>query len=126
MNLSSSHNAIELRGVSFSYKKETPILNIPEFKVARGEKIFVYGSSGSGKTTLLGLLSGVLTPQKGSIRLLDREYSNLSSSERDFFRGTHIGYIFQQFNLIPYLSAKGNILLPLEMGSRRGSPGRLK
>ncbi|MGZ3694199.1 MAG: ABC transporter ATP-binding protein [Bdellovibrionota bacterium] len=109
--------AVELENVSFAYEAGTPILAIKKFTVAPGEKIFVYGPSGSGKTTLLGLLAGVLPVQSGKIQMLGQDCSSLSSSARDAFRGAHIGYIFQMFNLIPYLTVRGNILLPLEIGA---------
>lgn len=125
MSQSLSHNspAVELEGVTFAYGKGHPVLKIDRFFVKRGEKVFVHGPSGSGKTTLLGLLAGVLPPQEGKIRVLGQDYFALSSSGRDAFRGAHIGYIFQMFNLIPYLSVKGNILLPLEIGVQRHDLG---
>lgn len=100
------------------------ILDIPDLTVKTGEHTFIYGPSGSGKTTLLGLLAGILQPQEGRVTLLGRRLSSLQGSLRDRFRGDHIGYIFQMFNLIPYLTVRQNILLPLEMSRLRAS--RLK
>ena len=104
--------AIALRDVHFSYRSGPEILDIPELTVARGERVFLFGPSGSGKTTLLGLLAGILTGFTGSVEVLGRDIGKLSGSERDAFRGTHLGYIFQLFNLIPYLTVEENIILP--------------
>ena len=96
-------------------------MNIARFSVNAGERVFIYGPSGCGKSTLLGLLSGVLTPQQGKLRLFDTDLTALSGSERDRFRVDHIGLIFQQFNLIPYLSVFDNVLLPCHFSSRRSA-----
>jgi putative ABC transport system ATP-binding protein len=94
-------------------------LAIAEFNVAAGEQVFIHGESGSGKSTLLNLIAGVLTPQHGSIVALDQSLSALSAAARDRFRVDHIGLIFQQFNLIPYLSVLDNVLLPCRFSKRR-------
>jgi putative ABC transport system ATP-binding protein len=110
---------IELRDLVFAYQASRIILDIPELNVERGERVFLHGPSGSGKTTLLGLLGGVLTAKQGAVRLLDRDFAALSARERDRFRGSHIGFIFQMFNLIPYLSALDNIMLPCRINAER-------
>jgi putative ABC transport system ATP-binding protein len=81
--------------------------------------VLVHGPSGSGKSTLLGLLGGVLLPQHGVVRVLDTELTRLGAISRDRFRADHIGFIFQQFNLIPYLSVVDNVLLPCRFSRRR-------
>lgn len=86
-------------------------LAVPELQIACGEKVFLLGASGSGKSTLLNLIAGVLTPQQGSIRILDTDFSQLSARQKDRFRARHIGLVFQQFNLIPYLDVETNIRL---------------
>ncbi|MEC4088373.1 ABC transporter ATP-binding protein [Pseudoalteromonas rubra] len=86
-------------------------LNIPKLEVAAGERVFLHGPSGSGKSTLLGLLSGINKPEAGSIRLLDSNLAQLSDAARDKFRADHIGTIFQNFNLLPYLSPVENVML---------------
>ena len=88
-------------------------------RIERGERVFVFGPSGSGKTTLLGILAGVLPVQGGSVRVLEKELGRLSSAGRDEFRAVHIGYIFQMFNLIPYLSVMENITLPCRLNAER-------
>ena len=87
-------------------------LQIPEFSLARGQKILLAGPSGCGKSTLLNLIGGVLLPERGSIQVLGQETTTLSSLRRDQFRGDHIGFIFQLFNLVPYLSLVENVRLP--------------
>jgi putative ABC transport system ATP-binding protein len=94
-------------------------LSIPLFQVQRGERVFLQGASGSGKSTLLGLLGGVLLPQPCRLRILDTDLMALTSSARDRFRVDHIGFLFQQFNLVPYLSVRENVLLPCRFSQRR-------
>lgn len=109
---------IELSNVEFSYGHR-PLLRIPRFQLNRGEKVFLHGPSGSGKSTLLEILSGILTPQQGQVRILGQNLMDLSPSRRDRFRADHIGSIFQSFNLIPYLTARENIRLGLALSRRR-------
>jgi putative ABC transport system ATP-binding protein len=107
--------AAYLKDVSFGYRSKKPILTIPEWKVSSGDRVFLFGPSGSGKTTLLGLLSGVLVPQTGIIQILGQDMKSLSAAQRDRFRGSEIGYIFQSLNLISYLTVEENIALPCEL-----------
>ena len=108
--LTQCKSAIEVSHVNFAYSKEsTPILNIEKWQVSRGEHVFLSGPSGSGKSTLLNLLCGTLTPTAGNIALLGQPFSSLSNRQRDKFRARNIGVVFQQFNLIPYLSVAQNI-----------------
>lgn len=109
---------LEMRGVEFSWNGEFSLC-INEFHMERGDRVFLKGPSGSGKTTFLGLLTGVLTPQRGDVHLLGKQFSALSLAGRDRLRGHHIGYIFQMFNLIPYLSVSENILLPCHFSGIR-------
>lgn len=95
-------------------------LAIDELHLARGERVFVHGPSGCGKSTLLGLLAGVLLPRTGCVRLKGTDWSALSGARRDAHRARHVGYIFQQFNLLPYLSVLDNVLLPCRFSARRG------
>jgi putative ABC transport system ATP-binding protein len=112
--------ALELKEVQFSYSKESPNFYFNEMKMKPGEKVFLFGPSGSGKSTLLGLVSGVLSPNQGDIRILGQNLGDLSAHQRDSFRGRHVGYIFQLFNLIPYLSVLDNICLPCRINATRG------
>jgi putative ABC transport system ATP-binding protein len=113
--------AIALSAVRFAYPRGASVLDIPSLDVARGERLFVFGPSGSGKTTLLGLLAGVLRASAGAVHVLGRDLSTLSSAERDAHRAAHVGYIFQLFNLIPYLSVFDNIALPARVSRERAS-----
>jgi putative ABC transport system ATP-binding protein len=111
--------AVDLENVVFAWKGHPPILAIPRLTIAAGERVFLMGPSGSGKSTLLGLIGGVLLPAAGTVRVLGTPVSTLDSSGRDRFRGEHIGFIFQMFNLIPYLTVRENVLLPLQFSARR-------
>jgi len=94
-------------------------LDIERLQIERGHSVFLHGPSGSGKSTLLGLLAGVLLPRSGHIRLLGTDWATLSGARRDVFRADHVGYIFQQFNLLPYLSVLDNVLLPCRFSALR-------
>ncbi len=122
--------AIEVRDLGFAWPGKPPLLSIPRFAVARGERVFLRGPSGSGKSTLLGLIGGVLQPTRGTVRLLGTEVSHLTASARDRFRGDHLGFVFQMFNLIPYLGVLQNVVLPAQFSRARaariGEPGALR
>jgi len=111
-----NNEIIRISDLRFSYDKSSkimaPILAIDTLVVKTGERVFLQGDSGSGKTTLLGLLTGVLSTSSGNLSVLGTDFTKASNSERDFVRGTRMGYIFQMFNLIPYLSVEQNIALP--------------
>ena len=104
---------INLNQVQFSYSDEsdTHVLKLPCWQVKVGESVLLIGSSGSGKSTLLNLLSGLLMPDSGQIRVAGQSLETLTERQRDRFRATQIGYVAQSFNLIPYLSAVDNIKL---------------
>jgi putative ABC transport system ATP-binding protein len=111
--------AVDLAGVRFAYRAGTDVIAIDALTIPRGETVFLHGPSGSGKTTLLGLLAGVLRATHGSVRVLGTDFSALSGGARDAFRARHLGYVFQMFNLIPYLSVRENIVLPLRLEPAR-------
>jgi len=110
---------IDLSGLCFSWDSHDPLLVIDHFQIKRGERIFIEGPSGSGKSTLLSLIAGVVTPQKGTITINGKLISALNGADRDRFRADHIGFIYQMFNLIPYLSVVENVTLPCRFSSRR-------
>lgn len=113
--------AITLSGVRFHYpeKPDKLILNIPSWHVDVGEHIFVHGESGGGKSTLLNVLSGLLSASHGSINILGSQLDTMTRRQRDRFRAQHIGYVFQQFNLIPYLNAVDNIHLANQFSHKK-------
>lgn len=111
--------AVRLSAVEFGWPGGPPILRLPELSIARGERVFVRGRSGSGKSTLLSLLSGVLVPTAGRIEVLGQDLGALGAAGRDRFRGDHIGYVFQMFNLLPWLSVIENVMLPARFSRRR-------
>ncbi|MES2530347.1 MAG: ABC transporter ATP-binding protein [Pseudomonadota bacterium] len=96
-----------------------PCIDIAHFDVAAGEAVFLHGPSGCGKSTLLSLLAGVLVADEGRVALLGHDWAELSGAGRDRCRVAHVGYIFQQFNLLPYLSVIDNVLLPCRFSQRR-------
>lgn len=110
--------SVVLQDLIFSYHDHDILLNIPRWEVAAGEKVFLQGESGSGKSTLLNLIAGILPATSGQITLLDERVDQLNQRQRDRFRAGNIGYIFQQFNLIPYLNAVDNILLANEFSKK--------
>ena len=111
---------IDVKDLEFRWQPDAPaVLSIDAFQVTAGECLFIKGPSGSGKSTLLSLLSGVTTAATGTVRVMDQELERLGSVQRDHFRADHIGYIFQMFNLIPYLSVVDNVMLPCRFSARR-------
>ena len=94
-------------------------LRIPHFALPRGGQVFLSGPSGSGKSTLLGLIAGILIPNSGSVMVEGTRVNALTGAQRDAFRGAHVGFIFQQFNLVPYLSILENVLIPCRLSAIR-------
>ena len=120
MTVYTTANTVALRDIRFHWPDvEEDTLNIPSLLIDQGERVFVQGASGSGKSTLLNLLGGILLPQQGSISVLNTRLSDLSSSQRDSFRADHIGFVFQMFNLVPYLSLLDNVILPCRFSNLR-------
>ncbi|WP_116366982.1 ABC transporter ATP-binding protein [Parahaliea mediterranea] len=103
---------------------DEPLLDIPRWSLAGGEQIFLHGHSGTGKSTLLNLLAGMLLPDTGTIDILGKRISTLSARQRDKWRARHIGVVFQQFNLIPYLSPIDNIRLASHFGGKADATAR--
>ncbi|HPQ96313.1 MAG: ABC transporter ATP-binding protein [Thiothrix sp.] len=113
-------NVIELRELRFRWPGQArAVLAIPQLTLQAGEHVFLRGPSGSGKTTLLNLLAGILKPQQGELHLLGQPAHRLRAAARDRLRADHMGVIFQQFNLLPYLSLLDNVLLPCHFSARR-------
>jgi len=103
--------ALELKNLQFSWPGQALLFDIPQLKLQQGQHLFIYGASGSGKTTLLNLLCGIYPSQKGDILIAGQSMAKLSARKRDQLRASAIGVVFQQLNLIPYLSVLQNVLL---------------
>ncbi|NJO78334.1 MAG: ABC transporter ATP-binding protein [Cyanobacteria bacterium RM1_2_2] len=119
--------AIVARGVEMIFQSGTQrfqaLKNI-DLDVYRGDIQLLMGPSGSGKTTLLSILGGILTPTTGSVSLLGQDLTRMSRSQLARFRLKNIGFIFQEFNLFPALTALENIVVALEMKGIKGRAGR--
>lgn len=122
--MSETAPAVHLEDVRFSYGGGPLVLDVPSLRLEAGTTTFLHGPSGSGKTTLLGLLAGVLRADSGAVRVLGEDLTAMSGPRRDAFRARHVGYVFQMFNLIPYLSVSENIVLPVRMSA--GRRGRIR
>ena len=96
-------------------------LDIPALRIERGRTVFLHGPSGCGKSTLLGLLAGVLIARSGRVELLGQDWAQLPAGRRDARRVDHVGIVFQQFNLLPYLSVLDNVLLPCRFSKLRAA-----
>jgi len=115
-----SDMAVCFQDVDFGWPNAShPVFRSLEFFISPGEHVFLQGSSGSGKSTLLSLLSGILQPDSGQINVLGQSLTSIKPSLRDQFRADHIGYVFQLFNLVPYLNVVENIALALRFSPRR-------
>ena len=119
--MSDSDSALSIENLCFSFSNEAGafLLRIASLQIEKGERVALIGPSGSGKSTLLGLICGVLTPQQGQINVLGNQLEKMSSRQRDKFRAGTLGVIFQQFNLLPYLSVLDNVVLALEFSNHR-------
>lgn len=120
MSLHSNTALLKVENICFRWpKSQRDVIDISELSINRGERVFIKGESGSGKTTLLSLLGGINLPNTGRINLLGTDINQLKQSQRDRFRADHIGFVFQLFNLIPYLSVIENITLACEFSAQR-------
>lgn len=118
--MTSSEYAVELRHLRFAYGRGPEVLDIAEFTMSPGSRVFLHGPSGSGKTTLLGVIAGVLAPTSSArCRVLGHELTTMRPGERDELRGIHLGYLFQLFNLLPWLSVLDNVTLPVLLHPQR-------
>jgi putative ABC transport system ATP-binding protein len=107
---------VQIRGVSKSYRRDSlavPVLDNITLDVPEGEFLGLMGPSGSGKTTLLNLIAGIDRPDAGSVSVAGTDVTKLSESQLAKWRSTHIGFVFQFYNLIPVLTAYENVELPL-------------
>ena len=120
---------IEFRHLSKSYReadREHIVLSDVMGEIYAGEFIVLLGKSGSGKSTLLNLISGIDAPSRGDILVNGQSLTGMSEDERTLFRRRYIGFVFQSFNLIPTLTVKDNLLLPLELTGQLDNGNRTK
>ena len=111
---------LDIQQLEFTWPGQSrPVLVIDEFRIGLGERLFLRGPSGSGKSSLLALIGGLAQPQQGSLTCLGSELTALSGPKRDRFRADHLGVIFQQFNLLPWLDLRSNVMLPCRFSRRR-------
>ena len=108
---------IQIEKLKFSYPVGDFELSIPEFDITNGEKVAVIGPSGSGKTTLLNLISGIIELIEGTIQVGKTRVNELNDEGRRNFRITSIGFVFQDFELLDYLTIHDNILHPYRISS---------
>lgn len=107
------------RGLRFQWPNTGRMIRYPDLSLKTGQHLFLQGPSGCGKSTLLAMLCGLAVPDSGHLAVLGTELPELSASARDRFRADHLGVIFQQFNLVPYLDALANATLPCRLSARR-------
>jgi putative ABC transport system ATP-binding protein len=110
---------LRLEGLRFAWPGGPPLIDIGDFEVGAGERVFLHGPSGCGKSTLLNLVAGTLAPQAGRIEVAGEAVSGASERVRDRLRADHVGFVFQMFNLLPYLSVVDNVVLPCRFSARR-------
>lgn len=115
----STDTVVEIDDLRFSWPHHPPLLDLASLRIKAGEPVFLQGASGSGKSTLLNLLGGVLVPQSGRLDVLGKSLPAMRPAERDRFRADHVGFIFQQFNLLPYLDLVGNVSLGCRFSPRK-------
>jgi putative ABC transport system ATP-binding protein len=119
---------LELKNVNKSYLEgniKHAVLSNLELHVSNGEIIILFGKSGSGKSTLLNIISGIDVPDSGSVLIDGTDITKLSEKKRTLVRRNKVGFIFQFFNLIPTLTVKENLLLPLELTGTNNTEERI-
>ena len=117
MNMS----AIKISNLQYLWPESDDLtIDIPALQVDRKGSVFLQGASGSGKSTLLSLLAGTLKASSGALEVLGTDLNSLSPRQRDRFRAEHIGIVFQQFNLIPFLTVLGNLKLASRFVNQSG------
>lgn len=107
---------ITLTQLKFAYGSEFE-LAIEQLDIEAGERVAIVGPSGSGKTTLLNLIAGILLPKEGNVQIGETRLSQESETRRRLFRLQNIGLVFQEFELVEYLSTLDNILLPFRLNN---------
>ncbi|MFK7691971.1 ABC transporter ATP-binding protein [Paenibacillus sp. HJGM_3] len=120
---------LEVEQLSHSFlngAEPTLVLDGIDFRVDTGEMVALLGSSGSGKSTLLNLMAGLMKPTRGSIRIAGHAIEKMNENKLAVFRRTHIGFIFQSYELIPHLTVRENVELPLVFLGVKGKERRVR
>jgi len=118
---------LDVAGLRFAWPGSSQdCLRIEALRVLASESVFLYGPSGCGKSTLLSLMAGVLQPREGHVTLLGQDWAGMRAGRRDQHRVDHVGYIFQQFNLLPYLSMIDNTMAPCRFSPPRAQAATLR
>ena len=115
------------RGLEKTYRsgdRTLTVLRDVDLDIEEGDFVAILGPSGSGKTTLLGLLAGLDSPTRGSVKIAGTDLTPLTEDERARFRRATVGFVFQSFQLIPSLTARENVQVPLELRGDRGDVSR--
>lgn len=110
---------LRISDLRYAWPGQPELLRIDRFELRAGERVFLYGPSGSGKSTLLNLVAGTLPARQGRIELAGGELGAMPAAARDRWRADHVGIVFQQFNLLPFLPMVDNVLLPCRFSARR-------
>lgn len=110
---------IDIQQLEFAWPDSAPVVQLEQLQLQPGEHLFIQGPSGSGKSTLLNLIGGVLTGFRGDIHIAGQALTKLSARQRDRLRADHMGVLFQQFNLLPYLNLVDNVCLPCTLSKQR-------
>lgn len=131
MAIQTGPGQVELRDLSRSFiegGRRHDVIRMLNADFASGETVALRGRSGSGKSTLLNLISGIDVPDAGTVRVSGRDVTAMTERERTLFRRTHIGFIYQAFNLVPTLTVADNVRLVLELNGhdRRAATGRVQ
>jgi len=113
--------ALHLSELTHAWPGQAPLIQIAQLTLPQGHHLFIQGPSGCGKSTLLSLLAGVQQVQQGGCQVLGQNLSELPPIQRDRLRGEHMGVIFQQFNLLPFLDVAANALLPTRLFASRAA-----
>ncbi len=120
---------LEAKDLSKTYQtggQSLTVLNSINFGIKKGDTMSIVGPSGSGKTTLLGLCAGLDTPSTGSVSLAGIKLNDLNEDDRAYVRNQYVGFIFQNFQLLPTLSALENVTIPLELRGEKNTEKRAK
>lgn len=111
---------LRIQNLRFRYPgQSTDLLQIDHFELKAGEKLFLYGPSGSGKSSFLELVAGIQTAQMGQVEVCGQNLTTMTEAQRDSHRARHLGFIFQSFNLLPFLTVEENVRLGVSFSSER-------